>query len=874
MTPRDRRPPASLAGRLYRRIVRWLPPDFRGDFAEHMTRDFDDRDRELSGAARRLFHARELPALMRVTAVQWADAAWRDLRFTLRMMARTPGFAAAAVVMLAIGTGASAAVFSVVDAVILRPAANDPAHLAAIEEDAPGRSGITVLPVGHLAALAQAPEFDGVSGLTGSLAVLTGAGDLHRIDIDCVSASFFHVNGIAPLAGRAFTPSEDQAGAAAVLVLAFDEWQRDFGGRLDVLGRSVTLNGISNTVIGVMPRGFLGPHGRNRTAGWAPLGTAIGRTGPTGCQVRPNGAVNAVARVREPLSLEQAALRVNAAGRLGGLKTYDGREHPRIVLRRADAAVVQDLETPLLALVGAVGCVLLIACANVANLQLERLIGRRREIAVRLAIGATRSRIVRQAVIENLLIAMAGAGAGLVAARLLLETIVALMPAWVPHVGDIGVDARTLAMTGGAAIAAGLAVGLFPAIQATRPGLTSDLNHAARGSTSGATWTRRSLVVVEVALSVVLLVSAGLMIRTFVALRPADPGFDPTNRTVAEILFDGDWKPDPDRARTISAVSERVAALPGVASVSATSYLPLSGYTSTAKAAAASFSAEVWTSWSTPDYMRDMAMRLVRGRFFGPADGASAPPVAIVNEAMATRFWPDGDPLGQILQVKSEDGVVTPREVVGVVETTRSWGTDVQERSELYAPYAQQPAATLMYVVVRTNGTASSALASDIRRIVAEVRPGQVVERVESLGTKVDRSVAAPRFAMWIFTTFAAAGAALAAIGLFAVIAWWVSERRREIGVRMALGAGVERVARLVLREGMTLASVGLVIGIGTALLVTRALKDWLYDVATPTDARTYAICTVAMLAVTALASYLPARRAARIDPTVTFRSE
>jgi putative ABC transport system permease protein len=283
---------------------------------------------------------------------------------------------------------------------------------------------------------------------------------------------------------------------------------------------------------------------------------------------------------------------------------------------------------------------------------------------------------------------------------------------------------------------------------------------------------------------------------------------------------------------------------------------------------------DVWSSWSTPGYLRDAAIRLMRGRFFDAGDTPSAPPVAIVNDAMAARFWPHGDPIGQLVEVKTGDGQIVRRQVVGVVETTRSWGTDLRRRPELYMPYAQEPASTLMYVIVRTNGAPATTLPADIQRIVAEVRPGQVVESVEPLQTSVDRSVAAPRFAMWVFTAFAAAGAMLASLGLFAVIAWWVSERRREIGVRMALGAGVERVARLVLREGLALATVGLALGMGTAFLVTRLLSDWLYDVAKPTDPPTYALCAIGMLVVTALASYVPARRAARIDPTVTLKSE
>jgi len=868
-----REPSASRAERLYRRLLGLLPPEFRGDFGESMAQDFADRDRELTGAARRRLHARELPGLLRTTLTEWLAAAWRDAHYALRMLGRAPGFTLAAVLMLAIGTGANAAIFSVIDAVLLRPAAIDPSRIVEVQEQTAGRPPTSGIPLAHVAVLARAPEFEAVAGMGGALPILTGAGAAHRVDVDCVSASLFPLMGVAPQIGRVFTAADERPGIEPVVVLSYLEWQRDFGGALGVLGRVITLDGVSNTVIGVMPAGFLGPTVRNRVGAWSPLGLSLGQRGPAGCRDDPND-IEVMARVRAPLTTDDAAARVNASGRLAGLTTRTGLPHPAIVLARADQYAVGALRTPLTVLLGAVGCVLLIACVNVANLQLERLVGRRREIAVRLALGATRSRIVRQTLVENLIVSLSGAAAGLLLARLTFNTIVALMPVYMPHVAEIAINARTLLATLVAAVATGLVVGALPALQTTRAGLTQDLSQGSRGVVGGATWVRRSLVVIEVALSLVLLVAAGLMIRTFLILRPVDPGFAAANRTIAEMVFEGPWQVEADRVRAVDAILDRIGALPGVAAVSASSYLPLSGVTDLSRVTIGTTSADVWTSWSTPGYFPEMDMPLRRGRVFSDYDTASAPPVAMVNAAMAARFWPDHDPVGRFIDVQAPDRTQSRRLIVGILETARSWGTDREARSELFVPYRQEPGSTLIYFVVRTNGAASMTLPASIRAIVAEVRPDEVVDRIETMDTKLARSVSAPRFAMWLFGVFAAAGAVLAALGLAAIIAWWVSERRREIGVRMALGASAERVALEVLREGLGLAVGGLALGVGLALLCTHLLSNWLYGVAAPTDIRTFVACVVGMLTVTTVASYLPARRAARIDPSLTLRSE
>ena len=323
------RPPQSTAERLYRWLLGLLPADFRGDFGDSMAADFRDRERALAGRARRRLYLRELPALLLTTFGQWLAAAGRDARFTGRLLSRAPAFTLAAIAMLAIGTGANAAIFSVIDAVLLRPAAFDPSRVALVDERAPGQPPSRSIPFAHLAVLARLPEFAGVAGTTGSLPILVGAGAAHRLDVECVSPSLFDISGVAPILGRVFTPAEDRPGADPVLVLSYLEWQRDFGASTTILGRAITLDGVSNTVIGVMPAGFLGPTVRNRVGAWAPLMPSIGRLSPTGCGTPPPlHNLAGVARVRPPLTLDAAAARVNAAGRLAALTTSIGRSQP------------------------------------------------------------------------------------------------------------------------------------------------------------------------------------------------------------------------------------------------------------------------------------------------------------------------------------------------------------------------------------------------------------------------------------------------------------------------------------------------------------------------------------------------------------------
>jgi putative ABC transport system permease protein len=868
--------------RAYRRLLALLPADFRHEFGESMARDFRDRDRELSGGARRRLWSRELPGLFWTAVVQYLAAAWRDMRFTLRMMARSPGFTAAAVIMLAVGTGANAAMFSVIDAVMLRSALPDSGRIVQIEEQAPGKPASSVVPYSHLDTLAALPAFEHVAGMTGSLPVVTGAGATHRLDVECVSWSMFPLLGVQPILGRALGPDDDRVGAAPVIVIGHRTWMRDFQGAPDVVGQTITLNGNAITIVGVMPAGFLGAHVSNRSEGWAALTPAVGAQSPVGCELRrasddPNRIstrLEIFGRVRAPRTLASAAAEINAMGVAARLPVPpNGVPATTIVLERADDAQFERVRAPFLALLGAVGCVLLIACANVANLQLERLVGRRREIAVRLALGATPGRIVRQTLVENLLVSLIGAAGGLVVAKLTLQAIVSMIPAKVPHVGEIAMDGRTLAMTFIVAVVTGIAVGVAPAIQATRAGVASELHESSARVVGGAQWIRRGLVVTEVALSVVLVIAAALLLRTFLTLRPIDPGFASANRTSVTILFDGDWKPNRQRETFVNGLIQSVGEIPGVTSVSASSYQPLSGYTELARITVGETSTDVWSSWITPRYMQDMAMTIVGGRSFNTGDDASGVRVAMINEALATRFWPAANPIGQTIDVQAPDRTVTPRQIVGIVHTTRSWGTDTEQRSELYVPYAQEPGSTLMYFIVSTAGPPAIDLPAHISSRVTALWPNQAIERIEPIEASLDRSVAQPRFAAWLFGAFAAMAVALAGLGLSAVIAWWVTQRRREIGVRMALGASARAVSGLILRQAMWLAGAGVVLGLVIAGLSTRAIGVWLYGVA-PLDPVTFGVASIGMLLIAMVAAWLPARRAARIDPIITLRAD
>ena len=793
----------------------------------------------------------------------------QDVKLAARSMARTPGFTAIAVLMIALGTGANAAMFSVIDAVMLRTPFADPDRIAMVTARTADGSRTSALSLAQYQSLAEtAHVFDALAIVgTGQRPILTGAGDPRRFNVECVTAGMFRVLGTAPALGRVFTHDDDRPGATPVVMLSHRFWQRDLGGAADAIGRTLTLNGVPTTVVGVMPRGFAGPYSRNNTDGWLPAGPALAGGPSAGCAA-PRG-VNAFARVKSGLTLTAASQQASDAAGTARLEDWRGRTGAKLELIALQEQTIGDLRAPLMALLGAVGLVLLIACANVANLQMERIFGRRAEFAVRMALGATRWRTIRHTLTEAVLLSLIGGAAGVLAAAWTLQLIVRLMPSYIPHLDDIQINGRVLAVTLLLSGMIATAIGILPATQGGAS-LIEDLRASTRTASRGAGWTRRLLVAAQMGLSLTLLVGASLMLTSFRTLRPADPGFNGSDKLIATVRLQG-------RAAATSGpffdrLLTRVAAIPGVRAVAGSTYLPMSGSVAMIPVRTEQTTQEIWSGVVTPNYFEEMKIPIVRGRAFGAHDSIGAAKVAIVNEAFARRMFPGSDALGRFVTVDFYDTQQGPRQIVGVSRDTRSAGADLRARAEIYIPLSQATA-TFLHLLVKADRPGDPWLASQLRAAIAEIDPTQVVDRVMPMQEMLDASVSTWRFGAWLLGLFAGMGVLLAGVGLAASITWWVTQRTREIGVRIALGADANGVVALVLRQGFMVAAAGIVLGLGGAAASTRLLASWLYGV-TPLDSRTFAISAAAMLIVATAASYFPARRASRVDPIVALRAE
>jgi putative ABC transport system permease protein len=875
MSGRRRRP--SAAERLFQGLLRLLPKEFRGDFADDMARDFAERNRELTGARRRGFQARELPALARTILRQRAEDMWRDVRFGLRLMRRAPAMTGTAILMLALGTGANTAMFSVIDAVLLRVPFTHPERIYLVRTTRPGSTDlIASMPVPMFESLARGrPGLEAIGAMSGGAPILRDPVQPHRLKLECVTAGFFPVLGTSPLLGRHFGPRDDRRGAPPVLVASYDFWRRDLGGDRTAVGRMLRLDDQDVTVVGVMPRGFSGALQRNQLDGWIPLGPALAGAQPTPCRI--GDTVNAFARAES--GVNQARL---IAALSAGVGEGDALHTPRVGLTPIEDQDTGDLRTPFLVLVGAVACVLLIACANVANLLVERAIGRRREWAMRLALGASPGRVFRQGLTEAVLLSVAGGACGLVLAYATLGLVVRVIPLGVQHLNEIEMNIRVLMATLGVAIVSGLGIGLLPSWQVFSCDVSTSLKDGAGGATrAGRTWIRQALVATELALSLVLFIGAVLMLRTFATLRPSAPGFDAEHKTVVGISLGDDYRDEARRRVFAADVVARVAAIPGVAGVSLTTYVPMSGMVGVAAVRRAdepgASPRNAWSSSVTPNYLDEMAIPLLGGRGLTTADSDGAARVALVNATMATRFWPKGDALGAkiVTDIVGIHGVPVKRTIVGIVRDMRSLGGDTRARPEVYWPYAQDPQLAFNLIIRTTGGfdPSDASLERAVRGAVAGVDPRQVVGSYETLGAILDRGMAWPRFGLSLLGVFAALAIGLAAVGLTSAIGWLVTQRTREIGVRIALGASRRQVVLPLVRQGITLAASGVAIGLAAAAGLSQLMTSWVYGVK-PLDARTFVECAAATLLIALVATYLPARRATTIDPILTLRGE
>ncbi|MBV9925153.1 MAG: ABC transporter permease [Acidobacteria bacterium] len=809
---------------------------------------------------------------------------WKDVQYAARVLLKSPGFTAVAVIALALGVGANTAIFSVVNAVLLKPLNyKDPGQLVLINHNYPKidlKAAVSAAGYGYYRD--NAKSFSNIAAGTGWAVNLTGEGEPERLQGIAVTPNMFQTLGVEAAQGRTFTPEEGQAGANKSVVLSDAFWRRRFGG-VAVVGKSVMLNGEPYTVVGVMPPGF--QFGREWT------GQASDIYGPltfTPQQLDPNTGLTSenlgvVARLRPGVKAEQAQAELDSIAADLRRQYMPGADESNwgLLLTRFDEFVVGQIRTALLVLLGAVAFVLLIACANVANLMLARAAVRQREIAVRTALGASRWRLVRQLLTESVLLSVAGGAVGLLLAMWGVDLLLRLNENQIPRAAEIGLDSNVLLFTLGVSVLTGIVFGLAPAFQTSGVNLHDTLKEGGRSGRVGVRrGVRNALVVAEMAFAVILLVGAGLLIRSFMRLQQVNPGFQP--RGVLAMLVSLPPNQYGDQARRAAfdrQLLEQLRALPGVKGAATNTSLPMSGWNQSGsfriegRTVAANESSPHGARWMpSEDYFQTMGISLIKGRYFDARDTAEAPGVAIIDETLARKYWPDEDPLGK--RITFEGGPQQPRwrEVVGVVAHVRNEGLEGESRGQYYVPYAQRANNTDIFVVVRTDGDPAQ-LAPAVRGRIASVDPDLPVYKVTTMEKMVSDSLAQRRFSMTLFGVFAALALALAVVGLYGVMSYAVAQRTHEIGLRMALGAQGRDVLRMVVGQGMGLVAVGLALGLAGAFVLTRLMASLLYDVSAA-DPLTYAGIAVLLAAVAFLASYLPARRATKVDPMVALRYE
>ena len=807
----------------------------------------------------------------------------QDLRYAVRGFARSPGFTIVAIITLALGIGATTAIFSVVNGVLLRPLPYPAAdRLVNIWMDN-RRMGMAddIHSYPNLEDLrSRNRSFAEIAGYSRGGANLTGGCqetecEPRRVNIIQARATLWSVLGVAPALGRTFTAEEETPGSDAVVVLSDALWAQQFGADRSILGRQIRLNGRERTVIGVMPPAFRFP--ASDTHLWIPLALP-----PQAAQNRSGYFLWAIGRLQPGVTLESARNDLAGIARQLESEYPENRDLGTNLVAMEEQIVGRTMRTALWVMLAAVGAVLLIACANVANLMLSRAAVREREIGVRLALGAGRGRLVRQLLTESVALATAGAVAGLGLAWAMLRLLKASAPADVARVDTVGLDGTVLLAALALTVVTGLVFGLAPALQASRQNTTQALREGGRGSGSSrpAQRVRRALAGAQVALVVVLLTSSGLLVRSFLALQRTDLGFTPASLLVAELSLAGSrYQQGPARAAFFEQVFDRLRANPGVLSVGAIRDVFLSPLPNSASFTIEGrertpdiANMEVPIDPVTPDYFRTMGIPLRQGRVFTSLDAdTAAPPPVIINETMARTFWPAGDALGKRFKYGDGDSNAPWLTIVGVVADMRRTGYDAPVRNETFLPHALIPSGG-MEVVIRTRGEPLN-MVQALRDAVRAVDPEQPVHTISSMQDRLGQMVSQRRFAMVLLVTFAALALTLGLVGVYGVTSYLVTQRLNEMGVRIALGAPSAQVVTMVVRQGMVVAAVGLVVGLIAAVGTTRLLGSLLYGVS-PLDAVTFGGAAAALLLATLLANWIPARRAATADPLAVLRAD
>jgi predicted permease len=813
----------------------------------------------------------------------WLEDFWQDLRYGARMLRKQPGFTLIAVLTLALGIGANAALFSVVNGVLLNPLPYpQPEQLISLHQSKPNVATGSISYPNFLDWQKENQTFSAMAVSRSSSFALVGTGEAERVSGRRCSANLFSVLGVEPALGRNFAPGEDERGAAPVVLISAGLWQRKFSAAPDVLGKSLTVDDKSYTIVGVLPAGFTLYRG---TDVYIPMG----QWDNSGLQNRSAGlGLQGIGRLKPGVTLAQAQADLNGVMR-SLTETYpEANRGNGAALIPLKERLVGDVGPILWMLLGAVGFVLLIACVNVGNLLLARARGRTREFAIRSALGAGQWRLLRQLLTESMLLALAGGGLGLLLAALGTRAALNVLPTGLPRADEVGLDARVLLFIAVISLLTGILAGLAPALMSSRWRLAETLKEGGRGASSGRVRAQSILVGVEVALALVLLIGAGLMIRTLNTLWNVDPGFRPDNVLTFGLSFPPSMRAVNAEAKRASLrdLSDRLNSMPGV---KAASFLmgasPLQReddrffwLEGQPKPASTSEMHRALVYWVEPGYLAAMGIPLKQGRFFTPQDEARTQPVVVIDEVFARQHFPNEDPIGKRINL---GGNRAPLEIVGVVGHVKQSGLDSDDQQSLqaqfYEPFRQVVGwSSEVDVVVRAEGlagTSGTALLDSLRHVVQSQHSHNVIYEPQTMNEVIADSLARRRFSMILLNTFAAVALLLASIGLYGVISYLVGQRTHELGIRLALGAQRKDVLLLVLSQGMKMALGGVTLGLVAALGLTRLLAGLLYGVSA-TDPTTF-VAIISLLTVVALvACFVPAWRATKVDPLVVMRYE
>jgi putative ABC transport system permease protein len=805
------------------------------------------------------------------------NALWQDIRFAVRMLRKNWGVTAIVVIVLGLGIGANTAIFSVVNAALLRPLPYaEPDKLVRLSEDSPQVPQMSISYPNFLDWREQNKVFSGIAAMQFRSLNLTGVNEPERLAGRAVSAEFFDVLGVKPARGRSFSSAEDRPGANPVCIISNGLWQRRFGSDSGLINKQVSLSGTSYTVIGVLPENYAFG---TPTDVFVPIGLHADEMKERGS----HPGIYAIARLKPGVTVETARAELIAmAQRISEQYGMKGNSATLTPLREI---FVGDIRSTLLILLGAVGFVLAIACANVANLLLARAATRHKEMAIRTALGAGRLRIVRQLLTESLLLSLVGGLIGLLLALWGIDLLRSAGADSLPSTAVIKLDGKVLIFTLAVSLLTGVIFGLAPALGSAKTDLHDTLKEGGRSSNAGGRhWLRSTLVVTEVALSLVLLVGAGLLIKSFLHILDTDPGFKPRNLLTMQLALNAKKDEGEKVLNFFNDLNRRIAGLPGVEAAAFSNGIPLGGAADTSFGIVGRPKPEPGKQPQTmlyitsPDYLKAMGIRLIKGRFFTLQDTQKSPRVAVIDETFARQQFPNEEPRGHYL---AGDGKDNPdAEIVGVVGHVKHFGLDAEERvqPQLYLPFNQAPNDMLPFLAPRMNlivrATADPVnLTAAARREVQALDPNQPVYSISTMERTIDESLSTQRLSMTLLAVLASLALILAAVGIYGVMSYTVTQRTHEIGIRLAIGAQPRDVFRLVLGHGMTLTLIGVVIGLMGAFGLTRLMTRMLFGVE-PTDPTTFAAIALLLTGVALVACYLPGRRATRVDPLVALRYE